>query len=304
MREKIDFIGRKYSEKELASATKALNKWEASAGKPIEGEEEKTPEEKWLILKLQDILAKELESLGIENCDILNEDSIHLLTADLFEKRFPKSSNNANYDSGNREIFLNKERTNTKVRMISTLLHEMIHSASRQKFYIDNKKGITEARVGYRVYSDWKEGDRSNRLRGFNEAMTDYTVYKLLVTNIEDLRDLGIKEEDVRGPIYSYLADYQPIVDSILEKIAADKNISSLEAFNKLERGQFENTLLALKDIDRLFGEGSLEILSYLGEFKDKKRSNVDRAIRNYFGEADSQARKSIGDNIRSMVSS
>lgn len=304
MREKIEFIGRNYSEEEKSSASGAINKWEDAAAQPIEGETEKSPDQKELIKKLRELLKKELRSLGLEDFDIPGEESIHFLDNDLFEKNFPNSKNSANYWSSSRSIFLNLGIADTKAKQISTLLHELLHSVSKQKFYIDDKKNITEARVGYRVHSEWKEEGRTNRLRGFNEVMTDYTVFKLLATNKEVLKDLGIEEKDVRGPIYTYLAPYQTIVDSIGRKIAEDKKISSMEAFNKLERGQFENTLLALKDIDKLFGEGSLQILSYLGEFKDKKRAEVDKAIKKYFEEQDEEERKILGDQIRSMVTS
>lgn len=304
MREKIDFIGRNYSDNEKSTASKVINAWENIASEKIEGETEKSPYEKQVIAKLKDILDTELKTLGIENYNILNENNIHLLTTDLYQREFPKHpEHHGHYTSTDRSIFLNKDKTDTNIRFVSTLLHEMIHSISRQKFYFDNKKNITDARVGYRIHSKWKEDSRSSRFTGFNEVMTDYTVCKLLSVNIKNLADLNIKKEDLNSPIYSYLGNYQLIVDNIVEKIAEDKNITPWKAFNKLEAGQFENTILALKDLDRLFGEGSLEILGYLGEFEGEKMTIMDNLIKKYFSK-ELVDRDSLVNKIKLLISS
>ncbi len=185
-------------------------------------------------------------------------------------------------------------------------MHECIHRASTKKFSYDPEtQNITDARVGYRLNSSWKkDSSERHKLTGFNEIMNAYTQVKILHTHPKELEKLGISREDVKGPIYPYMR-YEPILNKIVEKIAANKNISIMQAFVDLERGQFENNIFALKEVEKSFGKGSIEILAHLMSraLKDRKqRDELDEMIKTFFVTGNEQEREEARVRIHEFV--
>jgi hypothetical protein len=133
--------------------------------------------------------------------------------------------------------------------------------------------------------------------------MADYTTLKILLKNKEILeKDLGVTKEDIEGPIYSYMR-YGPILESIVKKIAEDKGLSIVEVFNNFEKGQFESKIWVLKDVERSFGKGSLEVLSLLktlGSYRDDRQ--LGRLIEKYFAEEDETKRQDVRSEIQEFV--
>ncbi len=302
MKENPKFIGRKYQEEEKEHFASSLQSFSKESSVPVEGELEKTLEEIKIIETINSLLDSELKSIGIKEYSTLSAEKIHLLSNSVFLKKFPDTNAKGFFSSTLDSVYLNKESTDTKARFLSTLLHEAIHRASSVKFYGDLENSIYDARVGYRINSQWKDSGRQKRFRGFNELMVDYTTYKILSKNIEILESsFGITREDINGPIYSYM-DYEPILSSIVKKISEDKKTDPLEVFNNLEKGQFENNIFVLKEIENSFGEGSLSILSLLSELKNKQENLLlDKMIFDYFGEEDAEKRKIIRSSIISF---
>jgi len=277
MKEKFEFIGRKYSNKEKQSLHQQLQTWSREALVPVEGELEKTQEEIKIIEVINSLLADELKYLGIKQYKPILPAQVHILPGNIFDERFPEIKGNKGFFLSNDDvIYINKDKVDTKVRMLSILLHEVIHRTSRKKFYADQEQesSIYSARTGYRLRSPWKKQEREKRLRGFNEIVTDYTVWKIFSKNSARLEsELGIAKEDLQGPIYTYMKD-MPILETIIMKIAADKNISPSEVSDNFERGQFQPNLLVLKDVDRSFGRGTLKLLSCLGVLEPKSAND------------------------------
>lgn len=302
MKENLTLIGRQYKKEERDDIKSTINKWSENSLKPIEGELEKTQEEVKMIEAINIIIDSELKSLGIENYNPVSPDSIHILTDKVFKEKFPDFKGSAFFLSTNDVIYVNKDKTDTNARLFSTLLHEIIHHTSKIKFYADNDGGIYESRVGYRINSPWKKSERKNRLRGFNELMVDFTMYKILLRNQKLLEDyVGITKQDIQGPIYTYM-HYAPILESIINKISINKNISSKEVFKLLERGQFENNIFALKDVESSFGDGSLEILSLLGTLQEEDDNNkLEEMIKEFFCEENELKRQKIRFKILSF---
>jgi|GEM_PF-2053909 len=303
MKENPKFIGRLYTEDEKKNLNATLSKWSEKSSERIEGESEKTEEEIKMIGILNSIIKSELESLGIEIYDPILLDKIHILPSNIFIEKFPNTNSEAFFLSIKDAIYINKDKVDTKVCTFSALLHELIHRASTIKLYADNNDGIYDARVGYRIRSPWKKPERENRLRGFNELMTDHTVYKILIKNQKLLQNfMNISREDIKGPIYSYM-HYAPILESIVKKVAEDKNLSHLEVFDDFERGQFKDDILILKDVEKSFGKGSLEILSLLEIFKNKENNDkLEIMIKEFFSEEDDSKRQAIHDKILTFV--
>src|SRR3989344_4704423 len=305
MNEHSEFFGRHYSEEEKKNLGKALQKWSDEALKPIKGELEKTEEEVEMIEAINSIIQAELASLGIREYKPIPQEKIHILPGEIFKENFPDFEGRAFFLSTSDAVYVDRDKIDTKARAFSGLLHELIHRASTTKFYVkEDGGGVHDARVGYRIRSPWKESSRENRLQGFNELMTDYTVYKILFKNQQMLEStIGITKEEIQGAIYTYM-NYEPILESIIKKISEDKAISSQEVFDDLERGQFESNILVLKDIEKSFGKGSLGILSLLETLKKREDNDkLEEMIKIFFAEQDETVRRQLQFQIKEFES-
>lgn len=305
MKENFEFTGRRYSDTEKEDLKNTMQTWFEESLLPMDGELEKTEEEILMLETINSFIGDELEQLGIDTYEPISLERVHILPESVFREKFPDSTAKAFFLSTSDVVYLNRDAASTKAQIFSTLLHELIHRASIKKFYYNqDSRSISDARLGYRLNSSWKEEEgRQNRLRGFNELMTDFTVYKLLLKNLQKLNDvLGITKEDVQGPIFTYM-HYGPILESILKKISAEKAVPQGKVFEDLERGQFANNLLVLKDVERSFGRGAIEILSLLESLNDKEENQkLEQMIKDYFSEQNDEQRNLLGVQIKEFV--
>lgn len=301
--EKAEFIGRHYEDKEKSELKDKLENWSQESLSPVDGELEKTENDIKMVEVINTMLKDELSSLNIEDYQPIPLERIHILPGEIFLKKFPNFEGKAFFLSTSDVVYINKNKVDTKARFLSSLLHELVHRASAKKFYADKEGGVSESRVGYRVRSDWKSIDRQNRLMGFNELMNDYTVYKILLKNQKILnKNIGISQEDIRGPIYTYM-HYGQILESIINEVAKNKNISVQQVFDDFEKGQFQSSILVLKDVEHIFGKGSLDLLSLLGTLKKKEYNDkLETIIKKFFAESDKSKRKNIHQKIKEFI--
>jgi hypothetical protein len=289
------------TEEQKESARKALEGWKSKASKPLEGELEKTDEQIEIIKAANSLIGSELERIGIENFEPISPDQIHFLSEEVFDKKFPSQQGKSFYRSTDDNIYINLGKADSKARLLADILHESIHRASTKKFHLDPAtKNITDARVGYRLHSPNKEDVfEREKLVGFNEIMNAYTQVKILYTHADKLKELGISEEDIKGPIYPYM-NYEPIIKAIVNKISAQRNIPQADVFKDLERGQFESNIFNLKVIEKIFGKKSLKILSFLmlKGITSEHQEKLDKMIEGYFMTDDNSLREKIGAQI------
>ncbi len=289
------FIGRKYSEDEKQEITKELRQWSEESKAPLEDEIEKTSEQLRMISVANQLIADEIAQLGISGYESIDPDRIHILR----EETGSKTLEGGSYTSANNSIRIEISESSTSISFFSTLVHEMIHYASMQRFYSDHEDNVMEARVGYKIRSEWKDPIRRNMLRGFNEIVVEMTIIKILHNASDILKtEFGITEDDLAGPVYSY-TEYAPLMYKILEELAVYKKIPIDDVFSELERGQFDSNLFVLKDIERLFGKGSLKILAYLGQLNDPAlQSQMDQMVFEYFNTTNQDKRAALQQQI------
>jgi hypothetical protein len=303
MKQSPEFIGQHYNQEERETLKEVLSVWAEESGMPVEGELEKDPKEIKTIEVINSVIGMEMKSLGIEGYEPMPLQNIHILSEEQFNK-LNSPDLNACYIATSDVIYLNRDARDNYPHFVAGLIHEIIHRTSAQRFYLDENDSVSGARVGYRLHSPWKTDlKRIDRLRGFNELMTDFTVYKILLKYNEVFeQELGITLDDTQTPIFTYM-HYGPILESIVKKVEGSKNISGAEAFVALEKGLFDSSILALKVVDRMFGKGSVEVLSYLELYQDNVlNSELEERIKEYFEEPDENKRKYLGDKIRLFV--
>ena len=270
------FIGRAYDKEELDQAEESLKKWAEEAAVPIEGEGEKTEEERAYIDKANDLLQRRLADLSIPYTPIPSE-KIHMLSAEAYEKRLGNSVDHGFTSAFDDAIFVNKDKHNGGADLLDTLVHEMAHRASKHRFFGSEEHGMVPARIGYQLASPWKEPEGRAALTGFNEIVTEYMAVRILEATKDELEEeLGIAKKDIEEFQYGY-AQYNDVFSKIVRGVAANKGLSVREVMDDFERGQFAENLFALKGIETTFGKGSLRVLSCLGVLHDPiERGKID----------------------------
>ena len=294
------FIGRSYGKEELAQAEKSLEKWAEESAVPVEGEEEKTEEDRAYIDKANDLLQRRLADLGIPYTPVSPE-KIHLLSAEAYGKRLGNSADHGFTSAFDDAIFVNKDKHHGGADVLDTLVHEMVHRASKRRFFGSGEHGMVPARIGYRLASPWKEPEGRAALTGFNEIVTAYMAVRILEATKDELEEeLGIAKKDIEEFPYGY-AQYNNVFSKIVRGVAMTKGISVGEVMDSFERGQFAENLFALKDIEATFGKGSLRVLACLGVLRDPVvREKIDTLVERYFGSDDQDERARLQEEIRS----
>ena len=299
--EKFDFIGRTYSEQEKEALSKELDARHEHARAPIENELEKTEDDLKIISEINEIMGKELKELGIDEFIPISPNQIHLLTAAEFEKEFPGNASRGLHFSTEKGIYINKDINPSKMKLTATLFHEMVHCVAKTKYYSEEGK-IYDARSGYRITSDWKEKDMPH-LEGFNELVVDYTTYFWLHKNADSVQEkLALTREDIDGSNYAYMSLgmlMEVIVGDVVKlRQKDDPDQVNTKVLSDLITGQFDNTLLFLKEVDAAFGRGSTKILSKLGANTREEDPELFGKIMDYFMITDKMD-KQLRENIR-----
>jgi rubrerythrin len=253
MEKKFNIIG-KISPEERQQVSELLNKerkWQ-----PMEGEHEKSTEEQKIIDAGRDFLKSLSQKLGIE-IPILPHQAIHVLSREKFQELFPEAEAPAFYDPMDQAIYLDRDfEKENKPHALSHLIHEMIHASSFHKYYADAEhKIVTEYRIGYWIKIPSKENQEY--FYDLNEAITadlTFEFYNWLTKNRPDLqKELSLEKES-----HAFFSDKIAELDDIIKMIAKNNNEPQENIRRRFIKGLFTGEMTHLRDIERIFGKGSL----------------------------------------------
>lgn len=185
------------------------------------------------------------ESFGVY---LIGEQSIHI----------------AEYRAGLEHTNLSPERKQS-VRLRS-LQHEAVHMVSYEADYLGKKGDARLYRQGYMVFNQ-KYG--FERFRGLNEAVVERINMIVFNSAIPKLMERfpDTKEKDWRfgQPIYE---EYRTVLGDIIENIAECMHRDALDVWYDFEKGMFTGDMMHLKNVDRVYGPGSLRLLSAMGTYE------------------------------------
>lgn len=285
-------------EESRQGARESLEEWHKEGAEPLMIEHEKTELDIAYIKMVNNLILKTFDNLGIEfDGDVLNLDQLHILNSNDFREKFPhlaghpgfySSTDNAiYYDAG----FFNQSEEFEEISRFEFLLHEALHMASHQKFYVKDKT-IKDYRVGYRL-GDVNE--RGRNFEGFNEGVLVLTEIYIMTSFADELEEsFGFTMEQINGPIYGY-HDNQGLVIHLASKIAEYRDEETIDSLERIMRGQFTGEMMHLRDIEEIFGKGSLKVLARFGY---RGMENVDNLILDYFHTDNPQERAVLKKKI------
>lgn len=302
MTEKIEFNDRHQTQQELSGLREQVTEWRNESKFPVEGEIEKTAETLHIIDVINQMIEKELKATGIEDFEPIEAESVHILPDAHYEDLFPGDTADGFFRSTSDVVFVRESKLDTSAKMFALLIHELVHRASKQRFHFDPEtKNISDARMGYRLNSQWKSPERVHRFRGFNELMVDFTTLRVMAGSLGQLeQEFSMTKEDVNGPIYSYMKDGD-LISVLITGIAKSENMTTREAFEKLERGQF-TSLLVLRSVEKAFGKGSVDMLSLFGVIDGEKGQSLNKIVKGFFASQDTVEREELSVSAHELV--
>jgi len=189
---------------------------------------------------------------------------------------------------------------------LRTLTHEATHLASHQSFHItkEESKKHSAYRGGYENNNNLNEDYPHTHFWGFNEAVVEHTAQNILHENSLLLNakfniNVAINIGNSKKLQGSYKAQ-RKVLQNIIYGVAEAQKISPTKVWEKIEKGQFTGEMMHLREIEKVYGSGSLRILASMDasapteETKEKYQNYVD-----YFDISNNlEERKVIADKI------
>jgi len=253
----------------LKSDSDELSKFENYMQKRIseglekqEGELKKTEEELYVIEKINQILTQKCKEYEVEKPEIF-PDNIH-----IFESKNDIVGGKYNADA--HKIYLDRMK-GRRLDEYFVLLEEMIHATSYVSFSISEERNVDKYRLGYLINNN---EDGHSHFLGLNEAVTARMFLNILKENeLNFTQDLQITEGEIKENkflVYPYLK----VLDFLQAKIAESKKESIENVQKRFEKGMLTGEMMHLRDIEDIFGPGSLRIIASLGSDTKSKFNN------------------------------
>jgi len=335
MKERYNVIGHDLSGEKETEAQKHIDRKKVIGTARIEGEFIKTPYDLQMIKMANDLVSSEIVNLGIEtHCEVLPE-QIHFLPNNYKYFKTGNRTRSGFHNAISGMICLKKESASDtaaeKVKVFKTLLHEIIHVYSFEKFYANNFEG---GRINYSAI--YRSGYKTNNInesdhvhfKGLNEAVTEMLTIQAIEANYEKINaSLGLQKSDWNDSKFSYTLE-RKIISQIIEKLSLSKAVSQVhsqdevaakdsvgeifekellarnEFWTKILKGYFTGDMMFLRELEEYFGKGSLRVLSALdGGTKDKPNvpklhNKINERIYQFFTTDDQTERDHIAHEI------
>lgn len=307
MTERYKFVGKNLSSDTVNAATAYLKQQKAKYSQPLEGEEEKTPEQLETIALARNHLTEYMVSLDLPEKMVLEEQRIHFLNHDQFVKETNlKGGETGTFRTITQSICVDLSRADNPFRHYDVLIHEGSHEYSLTVYsvYISPVNGLfrhlSEYRSGYSL-EHWLESNHFH-FRDFHEAVTERIAIDVINRHHAELFARWPIEPRNSTDVYAYM-DPLEVFNAITRGVARFRGGEKLEDQTKAAE-QFKREVIRkhvlggleyLMVIDQAFGAGSLRFLAAAKTgFKPMMEIEANRKILRYFESPSNEERVSI----------
>lgn len=284
--ENIEVLGKKWSEKDKKDAKGFIVSEQQIARESVNGEYQKAEEDFRIIATLNDYLQEELRALGLEGIDAISPDQIHLYPSATYKQKFPNLDATAFREAFDKVINIDADEADVIGRMqfFDGLLHEMVHIASKSKYFLKADKSLKVTRSGYHIANPIKEHEH---LKGLNEAIVEKITRDIFDKHrLEIIRDFDISLEDYskEAKYLDYYDLYIEVLEIIIKRVAKMNGEKEDEVWNRFKRGIVTGEMMYLKDVEKAYGKGALRVLDILESDKmyDAPEETIEW-VKNYF---------------------
>lgn len=252
--------GPNLTEEDKQEVNEFIRGFSIDAEEPVEGEIEKSPEIEMTILEINQYREELAKELGLPQPVPIKPTQVHLLSPELFHKRYPEHSDDSwgNHENLGDGIFIKYDPQRQNVDMIKMfLLHEGVHIDSYRAFFTKNEQGQAidgltgETRSGYVVRKPKSEREHEH-FSALNEAVVQRTTWDKIKDKLPSMN---------ANP--SYVNEVK-ILDTIIRKVAEANSEDEQAVWGKIRKGLFTGEMMHLRQIEKVCGNGSLEVLANL----------------------------------------
>lgn len=258
---------------------KEKDKW----NQKIQGEYEKTKEESKAIDLINNFLQQEIKELNVEPKDSILPNRVHFIDGQIAKSLEIESD--GVYSTRKDAVFINKDNfIDGRLNFYKNILHEIIHYYSFNSLIaIDSTKDIKNYRSGF-VSHNPEDTSRHEHLRGFNEAVVEKVLQDILRKNRDFLiKELNITNKEIksRENAVSYYTKESDLLNIIIDELAKFKNKNPDEIWKDIKKGLFTGNMMFLRDIEKVFGPGSLRVLAVMDSKGSNKNDSEERLFNN-----------------------
>lgn len=294
--------GKKLTPEDVHEISKEISDLQLKSKEKYPREVDKSIEQLQDITTANKLLASAIEKLGFTARTITTE-QIHLVDSAFLDEMEGKKNETRNGQASiiDDQIFILTDRQTSlnthdkswlRLNFVKLAIHELIHLQGYQKFFADKDQQGFASRSGYGTPSMRRQTILLNSL---NEAVVDKLALEIIKENPNLPEDLGRKKKPTDS-LYKLLEQesgyifFIGILEIIIEKIATVEKKTEDEIWTEFKINHFSGKLMFLRRIEKIFGKGSLEVLSAMD------RSNTSE-VRTYFS-TDDQAQQDKVKNI------
>lgn len=207
--------------------------------------------------------------------------------------------------SGADVIFIKRRPKIKRFEIIVALLHEIVHLETnfRLNFFKDDERGGSMS--GYSMKSIKKEenGDFESYeyFVGLNEALIQMVTLDILYKHTDELeRDYAItKDEQKSFEIRNGYAGYEYILMIMTKRLSEGLGLNPSDYLKKFRRNLFTGDLMFLRDVERVFGKGSLRVLAFMGAHSSHAQDiETIKLFESYFKSENQNEREVITEKI------
>ncbi len=269
----------------------------------IPNEREKTPEELELIKKVNGFFVEDFAELGLPTPRPVSPKQFHFVANstvnDGYSHMDPMScsatiSQPEEQRVGDPNIVI--------MNSIKGLIHEATHLyAITKSYYNKKKKNVVSYRTGYHVTNQQTGSTLQERLRAFNEGVVDKSALGMLGGHIDDLAPIyNLDPEKMkRASVGGY--NHVHLVNDIIVGVSKKTGESAYDVWKRIRRGQYTGEMMHLRDIEKAYGQGSLEVLdSAIADAKTDAEKERNQKVFSYFKAESPKERETLKQEILS----
>lgn len=292
----------KITAEEKEKMVKYVSKTRELSKEKMAGEIEKKEEELKFFEFANKYIKEELQLLGIEESVDMNPDQFHFLDRETYHNVAKNPDSLAFVFPLWASAYVNVEEMSHRLQLYKTILHEALHLYSFQKnqIYTEDKENyLLNYRYGYSNDNKVKDrfGEEHSHFVALNESMTDLIVLDILRKHRQELiEEFDITPEEAIKPI-SY-NDYKELLILIMQKIAENLDENYDDVWERFKKGYFTGEMMHLRDIERVFGNGSVRFLAAISSFVKDADAEVDKEVFTFFETDDEQVREQIAQKV------
>ena len=273
----------------------------------------KTPEHIAVIKEASKVVSDTLARLGLENNFSMDPNLVLIAKNRTVTRNASDGAEQESIKIGKGQAFhkiiggnvvISEGLLKNKESFLHALIHEFFHATSTNYGFLTKENENFDSRLigksGYASFYDSQSEDK-DQFNGFNEAITEELARESMKQHYDELFP-GIDQNELKKEWNeSYPLERQLLYTIILEMSGGDDEKIE-EIWKKLATNYISGSIMSLRDIEKFYGEGSLDFLSQmtpdagLPEILEK-----NKIIVSYFTEKDPEKRSKIKETLQNF---